>query len=200
MNRVVSAVIPLPHARRGGCAAHPGPAVVAPDPRDVAGLGELAAASRGMAAILQGRGRRVSNHHSHRGRTPALATDDAVGWTPGLPSCPVPGVTHEQRIWEQLSATIPEAASCMLSLRVRLEQRFQDNWDGSSHRLRLMGRGVRPLDAGRRWNIAAWNGTIAHSHDMEVGPTRGRRSESTVRRGAAGSLRRRSDSRPATCG
>ncbi len=86
---------------------------------------------------------------------------------------PGPGVTHEQRIWEQLSATIPEAASWTPSLRVRLEQRFQDNWDGSSHRLRLMGRGVRPLDAGRRWNIAAWNELLLTLNDTEVGPTQG---------------------------
>ena len=70
---------------------------------------------------------------------------------------PGPGVTHEQRIWQQLSATIPEAGSWTPSVRVRLEQRFQDTWSDSSHRLRLMGRGVRPLDAERRWNLAAWN-------------------------------------------
>jgi hypothetical protein len=86
---------------------------------------------------------------------------------------PGPGVTHEQRIWQQLSATMPETGRWTPSLRVRLEQRFQDTWSDSSHRLRLMGRGVRPLDARRRWNIAAWNELLLTLDDTTVGPRQG---------------------------
>jgi hypothetical protein len=86
---------------------------------------------------------------------------------------PGPGVTHEQRLWQQLSATMPDAASWIPSLRLRLEQRFQDTWSDASHRFRVMGRGVRPLDRERRWSIATWNELLLTLDDTEVGPARG---------------------------
>jgi hypothetical protein len=86
---------------------------------------------------------------------------------------PGSGVTHEQRIWEQLSATLPAAARWTPSIRVRLEQRFQDGWADSSHRLRLMGRAVRPLDAGARWSLAAWDEILVSLDETAAGPAQG---------------------------
>lgn len=86
---------------------------------------------------------------------------------------PGPGVTHEQRTWEQLSATFPTAAGWIPSLRARLEQRFQDGWGDSSHRLRLMGRGARPVDRARRWSIAAWDELLLTLDETAAGPWQG---------------------------
>lgn len=86
---------------------------------------------------------------------------------------PGPGVTHEQRVWEQASITLPTAAQWTPSVRVRLEQRFQDTWADSSHRLRVMTRAVRPLDADRRWSVAAWNEAFFTLDDTAGGPAQG---------------------------
>jgi hypothetical protein len=86
---------------------------------------------------------------------------------------PGDGVAHEQRIWEQLSATFPSLAQWTPSLRVRLEQRFQDGWADSSHRLRLMGRGVRPIDSRRRWSLVAWDEWLVTLDDTSGGPWQG---------------------------
>jgi len=68
---------------------------------------------------------------------------------------------------------MPEAARWTPSIRLRLEQRFQDTWSDSSHRFRVMGRGVRPLDGQRRWNIAAWDELLITLDDTAVGPSQG---------------------------
>jgi Protein of unknown function (DUF2490) len=86
---------------------------------------------------------------------------------------PGEGVTHEHRIWEQLSATFPTAARWTPSLRLRLEQRFQDGWADSSHRVRIMGRGVRPFDAQGRWSLAAWDELLVTLDETESGPAEG---------------------------
>ena len=86
---------------------------------------------------------------------------------------PGPGVTHEHRIWEQLSATFPSAARWTPSLRLRLEQRFQDTWSDSSHRLRIMGRAVRPFDDRARWSFAGWDELLVTLDDTETGPAQG---------------------------
>jgi hypothetical protein len=86
---------------------------------------------------------------------------------------PGPGVTHEHRAWQQLSATLPEAGLFTPSLRLRLEQRFQDGWADSSHRLRTMGRVVRPLTADRSWSLAAWNEVFVTFDDTVNGPWQG---------------------------
>lgn len=86
---------------------------------------------------------------------------------------PGEGVTHEHRIWEQLSATFPTAANWTPSMRLRIEQRFQDTWTGASHRIRMMGRGVRPFDAGARWSLAAWDELMVTVNDAEGGPASG---------------------------
>lgn len=84
------------------------------------------------------------------------------------------GTQHENRAWEQLSATFPDVERWTPSLRVRLEQRFLDGWSDSSHRLRLMGRVVRPLDADKVWSLAAWNEVMFTLDDTDSGgPARG---------------------------
>lgn len=86
---------------------------------------------------------------------------------------PGPGVTHEHRIWEQLSATFPDAGAWTPSIRIRLEQRFQDGWAGSSHRLRTMGRLVRPVTEDRRWSVVGWDELFVTMDDTSRGPAQG---------------------------
>lgn len=86
---------------------------------------------------------------------------------------PGDGFTYEQRIWEQFNATFPTAAQWTPSLRVRLEQRFQDGWADSSHRLRLMGRGVRPIDGKSGWSLVGWNELLITADDTQSGPAQG---------------------------
>jgi hypothetical protein len=86
---------------------------------------------------------------------------------------PGPGVTHEHRIWQQLSAVFPDRARWVPSIRVRLEQRFQDGWADASHRLRTMGRFVRPVAADRRWSLAAWDELMVTLDGTEGGPSQG---------------------------
>lgn len=86
---------------------------------------------------------------------------------------PGPGVTHEHRIWEQLSATFPTGGRWTPSLRLRLEQRFQDGWADTAHRVRIMGRGVRPFDARARWSLAAWDELLVNADDTASGPAQG---------------------------
>jgi hypothetical protein len=80
---------------------------------------------------------------------------------------------HEQRIWEQLSVTLPDAGVWKPSLRLRLEQRFLDGWDGASVRLRVMARGVRPLDEQGTWSITAWDEVMFTLDETTGGPARG---------------------------
>lgn len=84
-----------------------------------------------------------------------------------------PGTRHEQRAWQQLSATLPNAGAWTPSLRIRLEQRFLDGWQDASHRLRVMGRIVRPLNADRSWLLAAWNEALFTVDDTVGGPQAG---------------------------
>jgi len=86
---------------------------------------------------------------------------------------PGPGVTHEHRIWEQLSATFPDAGAWTPSIRLRLEQRFQDGWAGTSHRIRAMGRMVRPVTADRRWSLVGWDEFFVTMDDTSRGPAQG---------------------------
>jgi hypothetical protein len=92
------------------------------------------------------------------------------GW---IAKPPGPGIAHEHRIWQQLSATFPGVERWTPSLRLRLEQRFQDNWSDSSHRLRAMGRFVRPLTRDRRWSLAAWNEWFVTLDETPTGPRQG---------------------------
>jgi hypothetical protein len=82
-------------------------------------------------------------------------------------------VNHEQRAWEQASITLPAAGRWAPSIRIREEQRWQPGWADNSHRLRVMGRFVRPISSDNRWSIAAWDESMITFDDTEGGPARG---------------------------
>lgn len=84
-----------------------------------------------------------------------------------------PGTQHEQRAWQQLSATFPTAKGWASSLRLRVEQRFLESWADNSHRVRIMGRLVRPLDRNGSWNLAVSNETMVIVDDTAAGPWQG---------------------------
>ena len=86
---------------------------------------------------------------------------------------PGPGTWHEQRLWQQASVTLPQAAGWAPSLRFRLEQRFADRWSSTSHRARALARVTRPLDAERRWSLVAWDELFVTLDDTTIGPARG---------------------------
>lgn len=86
---------------------------------------------------------------------------------------PGPGVQHEQRIWQQASVTLPGAGRWTPSVRLRVEQRMQGSWADRSHRVRVMGRGVRPLTADGRWAVAAFDEAFVTLDRTERGPVRG---------------------------
>ena len=86
---------------------------------------------------------------------------------------PGPGILHEHRAWEQVSATLPSAGRWSPSIRARLEQRHHSNWADSSHRLRLMARANRPLTSDRRWGVGAWNELFTTFDRTGGGPPRG---------------------------
>lgn len=102
--------------------------------------------------------------------SPRVTVWGGHAWTPrSLES----GWTQEQRIWEQLSVTLPAAGAWTPSLRIRQEQRFLDSWGDASHRLRVLGRGVRPLDAEKLWSIVAFNEIMFTLDDTQGGPAQG---------------------------
>lgn len=86
---------------------------------------------------------------------------------------PGPGVRHEQRVWEQASITLPTRGGWTPSLRLRVEQRRQSGWADTSHRVRLMARGVRPLTRDGRWAVAAFDEAFVTLDRTANGPVRG---------------------------
>jgi hypothetical protein len=84
------------------------------------------------------------------------------------------GVRHEQRIWQQLLVTPPAVVGWTPTVRLRLEQRWQNEpWDSSSHRLRSLVRAQRPIDAARRWQIAGYNELMVTFDETPDGPRQG---------------------------
>lgn len=86
---------------------------------------------------------------------------------------PGPGTAHEHRVWQQFSSTFPELGGWRPAIRVRVEQRFQDEWADASHRARMMGRFVRPLDANGQWSFVAWNELFVTFDETANGPWQG---------------------------
>ncbi len=78
----------------------------------------------------------------------------------------------EQRTWEQLSATFPAVGKWTPSIRLRAEQRFLDQWGDASHRLRFLGRMVRPLGT-TPWSLALWDEYLVTLDDTPRGPASG---------------------------
>ena len=81
-------------------------------------------------------------------------------------------VTHEQRLWEQLSATLPNLGKWTPSLRFRQEQRFLEDWGDSSHRFRALGRLVHPIGASP-WSFAVWDEYFVTLDETANGPRQG---------------------------
>ena len=78
----------------------------------------------------------------------------------------------EQRAWQQLNVAWAPISRWSSSIRVRAEQRFLDEWGDSSHRLRGMGRVVRPLGASP-WSLALWDEYFVNLDDTPGGPAQG---------------------------
>ena len=78
----------------------------------------------------------------------------------------------EQRTWQQLSATFPNMGKWASSLRVRQEQRYLADWGDASHRLRVMGRFVRPIGASV-WSLALWDEYLVTLDETSGGPNQG---------------------------
>lgn len=81
-------------------------------------------------------------------------------------------VLHEQRIWQQVSATLPRVGRWTPSLRLRQEQRFLDQWGDTSHRFRALGRMVRPIGTSP-WAVAVWDEYFVTLDDTVRGPAQG---------------------------
>lgn len=79
---------------------------------------------------------------------------------------------HEQRLWEQVSATLPKAGKWAPSIRLRQEQRFLEQWGDASHRFRALGRLVRPI-ARSAWSFAVWDEWFVTLDQTRGGPPQG---------------------------
>lgn len=101
--------------------------------------------------------------------SPAVTVWTGHGW---IAKPPGPGVTHEQRLWEQVSLTLPRVSRVAPSLRWRQEQRWQNGWDGTSHRTRLMLRAARPVRGGD-WSAVVWDEAMVTWNATGRGPVRG---------------------------
>lgn len=102
--------------------------------------------------------------------TPRITAFVGYGWVPRTFG---EGVRHEQRMWQQLSITGPRLGAWATSGRVRLEQRWLDPWDGTSHRLRLLARGQRALRAGSPWGVWSYDELMVTLDDTPQGPSGG---------------------------
>jgi len=79
---------------------------------------------------------------------------------------------YEKRIWEQVSLDIPPAGRWAMFGRIRLEQRWLEQWADSSHRVRFMLRTQRPLGASP-WTLALYDETMVTLDATDDGPRRG---------------------------
>ena len=84
-----------------------------------------------------------------------------------------PGTRHEQRVWQQLLVTVPAVGAWTSSARLRVEQRWQEPWDGTSHRGRLLLRAQRPVGRGGRWSLFAYDEAMVTLDRTPRGPVRG---------------------------
>lgn len=83
------------------------------------------------------------------------------------------GVKHEQRIWQQLSFAGPAVAGWASSARLRVEQRWLEPWQGTSHRVRLLARAQRALGGTSPWGLFAYNEAFFTLDRTPRGPVRG---------------------------
>ena len=83
------------------------------------------------------------------------------------------GIRHEQRLWQQLSFAAPTVGGWTPSARLRVEQRWLDPWDGTSHRVRILTRAQRPLGRGTPWGTFAYDEAMFTIDRTSRGPARG---------------------------
>lgn len=102
--------------------------------------------------------------------TPRVSVWAGHAWVPRSLG---PTTTHEHRSWEQVSITLPRAGQWAPSARIRLEQRHLKLWDDTVHRLRLLARVQRPLQAGSPWHVAMYDEAMITLDTTTPGPFRG---------------------------
>lgn len=84
------------------------------------------------------------------------------------------GVRYEQRIWQQLLVTPAAVGGWTPQVRLRLEQRWQNEpWDGSSHRLRLLTRVQRRFGPASPWQFATYDEVMVTFDETPRGPVQG---------------------------
>jgi hypothetical protein len=105
-----------------------------------------------------------------RALTPQVSAWLGYAWVPRTFG---PGVRHEQRIWQQLLIAPSAVHGWTPLVRLRLEQRWLDPWDGRSHRLRALARAQRPFASDGRWQLASYNELMLTFDDTPAGPQRG---------------------------
>lgn len=102
--------------------------------------------------------------------TPRISVWGGYAWVPRSLG---PFTSHEQRLWQQVSATLPRAWRWAPSARIRLEQRWLGQWIDTVHRLRLMARAQRPIGEGGPWHVAIYNEAMITLDTTTQGPFRG---------------------------
>lgn len=90
-----------------------------------------------------------------------------------VPRTQGPDTRHEQRIWQQLLATLPSLGGWRPSVRLRVEQRWLAPWDGASHRLRVLTRAQRTVGTTQRWGLFGYNEAMVTLDRTPRGPSRG---------------------------
>jgi hypothetical protein len=98
---------------------------------------------------------------------PRVSIWGGYGW---IPRTLGPGTRYEHRIWQQLTVTPAPLNRWSTTVRVRTEQRFIEGWADRSHRVRIMGRVVRPFDAVGKWNLALSNEAMVTLDETSGGP------------------------------
>lgn len=101
--------------------------------------------------------------------TPRVSLWGGYAWVPRTLG---PDTHHEQRVWQQLSITFPNAGRWMPTARIRQEQRWLDQWGDVVHRVRLMGRVQRPLRESR-WHVATYDEAMFTLDTTTPGPYSG---------------------------
>lgn len=84
-----------------------------------------------------------------------------------------PATTWEKRAWQQVLVALPRAGTWAPTLRLRLEQRWLPQRTDTSHRLRVMARGQRPLKANSPWHVALYDEAMFTLNTTTSGPYRG---------------------------
>jgi len=119
------------------------------------------ASELGLTIVRTAVGRRVA---------PRLTAWLGHAWVPRTLGA---GVRHEQRLWQQLMFSAPAVGRWTPSVRLRVEQRWLEPWDGLSHRVRLLARAQRPLGGRSPWGLFAYDELMLTLDRTPRGPTRG---------------------------